>query len=108
MGVGLFAVDAMRRCDRIKIQQASADSGTECAAKKILGSVIGGLWANGVAIVLNQRIKDSVNVGGSHLPKLHVGDEVHDEVVIAFVALHGAVAQFAAALAANSSSQITL
>src|SRR6266566_4581405 len=106
MGVGLSAVDAMRRRDRIKIQQASTNSGTECAAKEVLGSVIRGLRTNGVAIVFDQRIKDSVNVGGSHLPKLQVGDEVLDEVVIALVALHGAVTQLAAAFTADASGQI--
>src|SRR6266481_7857712 len=97
MGVGLSAVDAMRRRDRIKIQQASANSGTECAAEEVLGLVVSRLWANGVAIVFDQRIENSVDVGGSHLSKLHVGDEVIDESVIAPVALHGAVAKLAVA-----------
>src|SRR5882762_7231685 len=106
MGVGFSAVDAMRRRDRIKIQQASTNSGTECAAEEVLGPVIGGLRTNGVAIVFDQPIKDSVNVGGSHLSKLHVGNEVFDEVVIALVALHGAVAQLAATFTADASGQI--
>src|SRR6266481_7652562 len=53
MGISLSAVDAMRRRDRIKIQQASANSRTECAAEEVLGPVIGGLRTNGVAIVFN-------------------------------------------------------
>src|SRR6266481_7199173 len=106
MSISFFAIDAVCRRDWVEVQQASANSGTECAAEEVLGPVVSRLWANGVAIVFNQSIENSIDVGGSHLSKLHVGDEVLDESVIAPVALHGAVAQLAAALAADTSSQI--
>src|SRR6266853_6056373 len=108
VGVGVSALDAMRRRDWIKIQHASTNSGSKCAAEEVLGPVRRGLRTNGVAIVFDQRIENSVDVGGSHLPKLHVGDEVFDEVIIALIALHCTVAQLAATLAADASSQIAL
>ena len=68
--------------DRIEVDQANTDSGSKSPAQEVFDIVICTLSTNGVAIVLDQSIEDSIDVGSPNLAKLHVRDEIFDDVVV--------------------------
>src|SRR6266566_1580318 len=106
MRISFVPPDAMRGGDRIEVDQASTDSRPEGPAQEVLNVVVSALRTNGVTIILDQSVEDSVDVGGSHLAQLHLRDELLDDVVIAFVTLDGYIAQLSPSFAANACSQI--
>ena len=106
VGISLIALDRMRGCDRIEVDQASADRTTERSAQEMFDVVVGALSADGVSIVFDKLVEDSVDVGSPNLLKLHFRNEVLDDVVIAFVALDCYVTEFPSGLAPDTSCNV--
>src|SRR5712664_808991 len=107
VGIGLVASDAVRSGHRIEVDQSCTDSRAKRSAQEIFDVVVGTLSTDGVAVVFDQSIKDSIDIRRADLAKLHVWDEIFDDVVIALVTFNGDIPQLPSGLAADTSSQIT-
>src|SRR6266481_2635046 len=106
VGIGLVASDAVRSGHRIEVDQPCTDSRPKSSAQKILDVVVSTLSTDGIAVVFDQGIENSIDVRSPNLAKLHVGDEVRDDVVIPLVALNRDIAELPASLAADSRSYV--
>src|ERR1700675_4702601 len=85
VGIGFVASNAVRSRDRIKVDQSCTDSRPKRSAQEVFDVVVSTLSTDGVAIVFDQGVEDSVDVRSSNLAKLDVRDEVLDDVVVSLV-----------------------
>src|SRR6266404_4133890 len=81
VGIGLVASDAVRSSHGIEVDQPCTDSRPKSSTQEVFDVVVSTLSTDGVAVVFDQSIKDSIDIWRADLAKLHVGDEVRDDVV---------------------------
>src|SRR5258708_22701991 len=106
VGIGFVASNAVRRSYRIEVNQSCSESRRKSSTQEIFDVVVGGLSTDSVAVVFDQSIKDSIDIWRADLAKLHVGDEVRDDVIIPLVAFNRDIAELPASLAADSRSYV--
>src|ERR1051326_3879042 len=106
VSVSFLAANALSSSNRIEVNQPCTDRRPERSTEEVLNVVVSALSTDGVAVILDQRVKDSIDVRRADLTKLHLRDEFLNDVVIALVALNGDIAELSSGLAAHTGSQV--